>query len=317
MNIRQFKSDDDILINLQLFGDEEADYNDESEDDLEGAKEILQGFQDEEDFEEDEEEQEEENDEELESEDEDDDKEETGKPQKKKSEVAFTPEQQAIVDRIIQERLARERRMQEQRLAEEMARQQENQNQQAFNNWYQSELEKRANELVDIFGLEYEHAISMAKKDLDRDVREAQREAELNRLKAEIEESKLTAKQEFARQQYLKAREEGMKNPIIARYIKEIDEMSDQGLVVDFETACNYVLGDKLLKGDLLEVVKRNTEQKTIANQEKRRKAVIEKDSQPGSGNEKEPLTAEEKRMARLLGLTDAEYRAGKFNKKR
>jgi hypothetical protein len=102
--------------------------------------------------------------------------------------------------------------------------------------------------------------------------------------------------------------EQVSKNPLVAKYIKEIDAFAQNGMAgVDFMVAAKYVLGEKIASGELLDTVTSAVEQKTLKNVGKRQKIGVEKDSQPGAST-KPKLTAEQKRICRNLGISEKLY---------
>jgi hypothetical protein len=97
------------------------------------------------------------------------------------------------------------------------------------------------------------------------------------------------------------------KNPLVAKYVEEIDEIAQNGEKVDFETAANYVLGKKVISGEIQDIVKAVTEQKTLKNIDSRKRIAVESAGLPGK-DDSVSLTREQRKMARALGISEKEY---------
>jgi hypothetical protein len=224
-------------------------------------------------------------------------KEEEEEPPKSETKL-FTQED---IDRIIGERLARERRIQEERAIQEAdARKQE----QEMNRWWgnrQQELIKRWTDL----GYEEEVAVNLAREDVAREYRLWQAEERLRQYEVQQQQGSKTTQYMTDRNEYI------AKNPLAAKYIQEIDDFAQNGSVLDFQTAMKFVLGDKLIAGDLLDSIKTTTEQKTLANVSKRSKMSVEKGGSAataGAGS----LNKSELAMAKRLGISPKEYAKNK-----
>lgn len=224
-------------------------------------------------------------------------KEEEEEPPKSETKL-FTQED---IDRIIGERLARERRIQEERAIQEAdARKQE----QEMNRWWgnrQQELIKRWTDL----GYEEEVAVNLAREDVAREYRLWQAEERLRQYEVQQQQGSKTTQYMTDRNEYI------AKNPLAAKYIQEIDDFAQNGSVLDFQTAMKFVLGDKLIAGDLLDSIKTTTEQKTLANVSKRSKMSVEKGGSAataGAGS----LNKSEIAMAKRLGISPKEYAKNK-----
>jgi len=224
-------------------------------------------------------------------------KEEEEEPPKSETKL-FTQED---IDRIIGERLARERRIQEERAMQEAdAKKQE----QEMNRWWgnrQQELIKRWTDL----GYEEEVAVNLAREDVAREYRLWQAEERLRQYEVQQQQGSKTTQYMTDRNEYI------AKNPLAAKYIQEIDDFAQNGSVLDFQTAMKFVLGDKLIAGDLLDSIKTTTEQKTLANVSKRSKMSVEKGGSAataGAGS----LNKSELAMAKRLGISPKEYAKNK-----
>jgi len=203
------------------------------------------------------------------------------------------------LDRIISDRLERDRRTRE---AQEQQKQQQAQQQQQFNQWYNSELATQTKFYAEKLGLDDDTATVLARRDVDNQVRIMQAE----QVSKQSQES-WQAQQKIAKYQQDKI-ESLSKNPLVAKYIKEIDAFAQNGAAgVDFMVATKYVLGEKIASGELLDTVTSAVEQKTLKNVGKRQKLAVEKDSQPGASTAPK-LTPEQKRICRNLGISEKLY---------
>jgi hypothetical protein len=212
--------------------------------------------------------------------------------------VTMTQEE---LDRIISERLERDRRVRED---QERQRQQQAQQQQQFTQWYNNELAAQTKFYADKLGLDDDTAAIMAKRDVDSQVRILQAE----QVSKQSQES-WQAQQKIAKYQQDKM-EQVSKNPLVAKYIKEIDTFAQNGMAgVDFMVAAKYVLGEKIASGELLDTVTSAVEQKTLKNIGKRQKLAVEKDSQPGASTTPR-LTPEQRRICKNLGISEKLYLA-------
>ncbi|GEM_PF-2054703 len=230
---------------------------------------------------------------------------EKGEPEEKKDEpgpkaVVMTQEE---LDRIIADRLTRDRRVRE----EQDAQKNEQQRREAeFKQQIDARYNAKVKQLTDL-GYDEDSAKAAALDDVQNHIR-------IIRLENELVESKKQSGKVAAMTRYNADKNEVLsKNPIAAKYVKEIDNFSQSGTVVDFETAMNYVLGQKLASGELMKEIKATTEQKTLANINKRQKTRVEGASQSGkaTGTQVE-LSRTEKLLAKNLGLTEKEYADGK-----
>lgn len=224
-------------------------------------------------------------------------KEEEEEPPKSETKL-FTQED---IDRIIGERLARERRIQEERAIQEAeARKQE----QEMNRWWETRQQAQVKRWTDL-GYEEEVAVNLAREDVAREYRLWQAEERLRQYEVQQQQGSKTTQYMTDRNEYI------AKNPLAAKYIQEIDDFAQNGAVLDFQTAMKFVLGDKLIAGDLLDSIKTTTEQKTLANVSKRSKMSVEKGGSAataGAGS----LNKSELAMAKRLGISPKEYAKNK-----
>ena len=224
-------------------------------------------------------------------------KEEEEEPPKSETKL-FTQED---IDRIIGERLARERRIQEERAIQEAdARKQE----QEMNRWWGNRQQEQIKRWTDL-GYEEEVAVNLAREDVAREYRLWQAEERLRQYEVQQQQGSKTTQYMTDRNEYI------AKNPLAAKYIQEIDDFAQNGLVLDFQTAMKFVLGDKLIAGDLLDSIKTTTEQKTLANVSKRSKMSVEKGGSAataGAGS----LNKSEIAMAKRLGISPKDYAKNK-----
>lgn len=208
---------------------------------------------------------------------------------------------QEDIDRIIGERLARERRIQEERAIQEAdARKQE----QEMNRWWGNRQQEQIKRWTDL-GYEEEVAVNLAREDVAREYRLWQAEERLRQYEVQQQQGSKTTQYMTDRNEYI------AKNPLAAKYIQEIDDFAQNGSVLDFQTAMKFVLGDKLIAGDLLDSIKTTTEQKTLANVSKRSKMSVEKGGSAataGAGS----LNKSEIAMAKRLGISPKEYAKNK-----
>ena len=208
---------------------------------------------------------------------------------------------QEDIDRIIGERLARERRIQEERAMQEAeAKKQE----QEMNRWWGNRQQEQIKRWTDL-GYEEEVAVNLAREDVAREYRLWQAEERLRQYEVQQQQRSKTTQYMTDRNEYI------AKNPLAAKYIQEIDDFAQNGSVLDFQTAMKFVLGDKLIAGDLLDSIKTTTEQKTLANVSKRSKMSVEKGGSAataGAGS----LNKSELAMAKRLGISPKEYAKNK-----
>lgn len=238
---------------------------------------------------------------------EDDDKPEEGEEsvEEKKTEEPSEPDSklfsQEDIDRIIGERLARERRIQEERTMQEAEAKRQ---QQEKDRWWETRQQAQVKRWTDL-GYEEEVATELAKEDVAKEYRLWQAEERLKQYEAQQQQGSKATQYRTDRNEYI------AKNPLAAKYVQEIDDFAQNGTALDFQTAMKFVLGDKLIAGDLLDSIKTTTEQKTLANVNKRSKMSVEKGgsaASTGAGS----LTKSELIMAKRLGIAPKDYAKNK-----
>ena len=211
---------------------------------------------------------------------------------------------QADIDRIIGERLARERKTQE----EQNSRlHQEQQQQQQVQQWYNDRLNAKTTRYEEVMGLDKDTALKLATEDMQGELKVKQVEIQLQEQQKQVAVTQQVSK-------YNQDKSETVtKNPVIAKYLKEIDEFSGGGSQLDFDTAMKYVIGGKIVSGELTNDIKTAAEQKTLKNVSKRSKIGTEKGGQ--SSSTASQLTKDELLMCKALGVTPKTYAANKKKK--
>jgi len=200
------------------------------------------------------------------------------------------------VNRIIQERLARDRKSQAVRELEQITGMGIDDIIAYTRN---NKIEARAEEL----GISTDEARAMLEK-----------EERLAKIEQELAEER--RQREFITKTiaYNQAKAKYANNPLIKKYEKEIDAFSGNGMIADFEVAMNYILGQKVIDGEILNDIKAAAEQKTLANVAKRSKVAPEKGGQ-GGVSLASSLTKQEKLIAAALGISPKEYARNKGKK--
>lgn len=133
-----------------------------------------------------------------------------------------------------------------------------------------------------------------------------QQQEELRTLKAQQE---AMSQQQQAMQQMMAYQQEKAKfagNPLAKKYEREIDEFSGMGSALPYEAAMSYIIGQKVLAGDVLDSVRQAAQAQTLANVQKRAKAAPE--APQGGGAQSTGLTPQQKIIAARLGLSPREY---------
>lgn len=237
------------------------------------------------------------------------------------------------LNRLISDRLDRDRRVREQ---EYMAQQQQIQQQQAVNahleqqwtNYYNQLFTGHYNNKYQFYtgtlGLDEESAKARAAQEADYEARRDYQIAATNWQFQQAQQQQVQREQYTHQQQkmvqmmaaYERDRAAATRNPMVARYIDQIDQFAGRGSKLNFETAKRYVLGS-VMENELTANA-RATEQRTMANINSRKNLGVMGGSQPGGaatgGN---VLTAAEKRMAAALGISPKDYAANKKQPKR
>lgn len=287
-----------MKIDLQLFAEEPGmdddltpDVNDEL--DIDDIFDIDEDENEDETVTENEEEPEEDNTVEDDSEDTEEEKTEEHTPE---HEPKFTQED---INRIIAERLARDRK---------------------------SQLVKELESLVgmDISGIvdyarqqrvvQKAEELGIPEEDAERILKSEEQMEEAERRMAAYEQQ-LQAFQSVVL--YGQEKSKYLSNPLVKKYEREIDNFARGGLECGFVPAMNYVLGQKVLSGEITKQMQNAAEQKTLANISKRSKIAVEKAT--GAAPDKSSyLTPQEKQIAARLGLSYKEYAEEKIklNKK-
>lgn len=265
-----------LPMHLQFFADDEIE---EDDDPSELDDDVI-----------DEDELEDEIDPEIDENQEDDVEEDPEEPEDKKEEeepevVEFTPAQQRKIDQIVQQRLGRNNN-EYARLVRELERSTGMDIYQVMDTLRQNKIE----ELIDS-GMSEEDA----KKLVDKD-----------RQLAEMEEKQLAFEQQQREFIYSQQKAELIKNPHIKKYEAEIDAFSQHGNFTDFDTAARYVIGSKVLDGELLDGVRQGAEKRALAMSNKRQKVSAEKGRSSG-GKADVTLSKQARAMAANFGLDPKE----------
>jgi len=134
---------------------------------------------------------------------------------------------------------------------------------------------------------------------------EAQEEKQ--KLKAELDEVKKNQELFTRNTAYNQDKAKQISNPLVKKYEAEIDDFSKMGTVVNFNTAMYYILGKKVAEGEVLDQVKTATEQRVLANINKRGKTTPVSTGKAAAGGVT-TLTKEQQKYARIAGVTDKEY---------
>lgn len=290
-----------LEMRLQFFAEEPGEDDDFSEvDEVEETDEETDEDVDIEDidlgkiFDDDEETDEETEEETEETEEESEQEESEEKPEEQvKQPVTFTPEQQEYVNSIVQDRLSRDRKT------------------------------TQIRELERISGLSIDQIVEYARQNQVSDFAEKrgipeeearrliQQEEELNRYREQEEYLQQERENTHRVMSYIMTKQRYANDPYVRKYEKEIDAFAQNGIALDFEPAMNYILGEKIRSGELLQAIQNGTEKKTLANTAKRSKVAPVKGSVGGKTNDV-TLSAAEKRVAASLGLSPKEYAAEK-----
>lgn len=109
---------------------------------------------------------------------------------------------------------------------------------------------------------------------------------------------------------YIQDKAKFANDPLIRKYEAEIDAFSQYGRDCTFETAVNYVLGQKVRSGELIDAIKNGAVNRTLANLEKQNKVKVEQGSYSGRSAAEEGLDPFTKSMAARFGLSAKEIKA-------
>lgn len=130
---------------------------------------------------------------------------------------------------------------------------------------------------------------------------------ELRGLKAQ---QQFMQQQQESMQQMMAYQQEKAKtlagNPLAKKYEAEIDQFSGMGTALPFEAAMAYVVGQKVLAGEVLDTVRQAAQQQTLANVRKR--AQVAPESPQAGAPQGGGMSPQERIVAARLGLTPKEY---------
>ncbi len=292
-------------FNIQLFAEDNEGVEDDDPNFLDDQLEEEE-LMDEEESEEAAED-EEGNEEEDEGQDQQQTQEQTQEQEQKKVEIP--PELQPEVNRIVSERLARDRKARgdvEGRFSQVKSVVQAFENKMGLSlpeimeQLDRSEVEKTAQEYMDEYAMTEEEANKLA-----------QERHETQSVKQRMQQYEQRQRQQVTAFGYNAAKAARAANPklgpLIRQYEREIDAVSNNGHLADFDVALNYVLGEKVKSGELTEALQSGAEQKTMANIKNRGKTAPIGASQRGQSSDSD-LTPEERRVAKAFGMTTKEY---------
>lgn len=217
-----------------------------------------------------------------------------GKPPVKPAEKTFT---QAQLDQFVEARLARDRQARDKELQAATGK--------TLEQLRADTKERRVQELQLEKGLD---------EDTARDV--AEKEAKVRDLEAKDQdasrERELTQRTRAYQDQRNAMLSDGKLHPTVRaladQFADEIDEFAGRGTEVPFEGAVTWVLGQKILSGELFEKLDAATEQRTLAAVVKRGKVAPE--TPTGAPANRITLTPIQKQVARRMGVTDERYAA-------
>lgn len=129
-----------------------------------------------------------------------------------------------------------------------------------------------------------------------------------NRLR-EMEGQMQQQSQEYQNLIYSQEKSKYLNDPLVKKYEKEIDEFSKGGAALPFEPAMNYILGKKVLSGEITKNISQAAEQKTLKNVQNRAKVAPVNSSQAGKkSSASSSLSKEERALAKTLGVTPSEF---------
>ncbi len=142
----------------------------------------------------------------------------------------------------------------------------------------------------------------MTEEEAARVVDDRQRVALLEEKVHQMEEQQKIAQQMLS---YNNEKAKYIKNPLVKKYMAEIDAFAQGGQLTGFETAMKYVLGEKFMSGEITESIKSSTQQKTLADMNKRAKAAPVTGAQAGGAVSQVPK--ELRALARVFGEDEKE----------
>jgi len=228
--------------------------------------------------------------------------------------IVLTQEQ---LNQIVQDRLTRDRRVREQEYAAQQQQAQvQQQQEQEWGNYYNQLVNTYFNDKYQFYAgtLQMDDEVAKQRAAQEAEV-EARRDYELAATKAQIQQQQATQQQREAHIQRITAYERdkamAMRNPVVARYMQQIDEFSGGGARLSFEVAKRYVLGQAI--DSELSRARQTEQQRTLANVNSRKNIGVMQGSQAGANVSKtSQLSAAEKRMAAKLGVSLKEYASHK-----
>jgi hypothetical protein len=237
--------------------------------------------------------------------------------------VAFSPDQQAHMDRIIGERLARERRVRDeeqarlaaeaqQRQAAEAQRNAEAQVAQQEQQWFSARVDALAKRLTEVQGYDEATARQIAAEQAGTELQTARTQTQISILQRQIEEQR----QRDAQVQQI-VRYQGEKqahlaaNPLARLYEPEIEALAQGGNQFPWKVAFAAVLAAKADQPDFLQRIQDGARNKTLAEQQRNAGRRVGGATQP-AGDPDVSLSRDELRIAAAMGQTAKEYAAAK-----
>lgn len=129
---------------------------------------------------------------------------------------------------------------------------------------------------------------------------------ELHNLRAEQESLKAQQQTMAQTMTYQQEKTKHLSNPLVRKYEADIDAFSASGTALPFDAAMAYIIGQKVLAGEVLENVRQGAQAKALAQVQKR--AQVAPEGTAGGAAQNSSLTPQQKMLARNLGLTTQEY---------
>lgn len=202
---------------------------------------------------------------------------------------------QAEIDRIVESRLGRDRKAKQVREIEAMVGM-------PLEQWVEQQRTAKVQQAME----QYTMTEDEAKAYVDNQERIAKLEADAQEVRERQDAlARVTAYQQ-QRAQVIASKPAIA--PLAAQFAKEVDEFTHLGTEpVTYEEGLAFVLGQKLLNGELLPMIQRATEQRTIANIDKRGKAAPINAAQTGATTAT-GLDRTERHLSRALGLGEDEW---------
>lgn len=203
------------------------------------------------------------------------------------SEATFT---QAQLDRILEGRLARDRKSQVVREVESILG---------------APLEELVGHLRQTRIEEAQTTYAMSEDEAKRYITEQER---LHTLEAERQAMLEQQRAMEAVTAYQQDKTKHVGNPLAKKYEADIDAFAQNGLAgINYATAMSYVIGQKVLAGEVLGNVKKATEQRVLANIQKR--STVKPEGGQGAA-QTVSLTPLQIQVARSLGVDPKRYAA-------